>query len=123
MEQGTSSDENEMSDKNKRQCKSPSRKDSYSDSSMSGEDDFVRTPAKMPSTALTSASNQTLTNMVSQTHSQCEATKSQEEPTCTMFYYPLKIPSEPEFKSRYCPCHTECSEQPVLLAAVYCFKN
>uniref|UniRef100_A0A8C0WST5 Tyrosine-protein phosphatase non-receptor type 13 n=1 Tax=Castor canadensis TaxID=51338 RepID=A0A8C0WST5_CASCN len=72
MEQGTSSDENEMSDKNKKQCKSPSRKDSYSDSSGS-EDDSVK--------------------------NQHETPKSQEDMICTMFYYPQKIPNKPEFEN------------------------
>ncbi|XP_029411171.1 tyrosine-protein phosphatase non-receptor type 13 isoform X6 [Nannospalax galili] len=100
VEQGTSSDENEMSDRSKKQCKSPSRKDSYSDSSVSGEDDIVRAPAQMPCMTLTSALNQTLNNTVSQAHNQLEAPKTQ-EPACTMFYYPLKISNKPEFESSH----------------------
>uniref|UniRef100_A0A8C4VFE5 Tyrosine-protein phosphatase non-receptor type 13 n=1 Tax=Gopherus evgoodei TaxID=1825980 RepID=A0A8C4VFE5_9SAUR len=40
-DQGDSSDENEMTDKSKKRLKSPSRRDSYSDSSGSGEEEVV----------------------------------------------------------------------------------
>nr|XP_031544364.1 tyrosine-protein phosphatase non-receptor type 13 isoform X8 [Vicugna pacos] len=96
VEQGTSSDENEMSDKSKKSCASPSRRDSYSDSSGSGEDDLVKAPAKIPNLSWSSALHQTLNNMVSQAHSQHEALRSREDTICTMFYYPQKIPNKPE---------------------------
>ncbi|XP_072798975.1 tyrosine-protein phosphatase non-receptor type 13 isoform X13 [Vicugna pacos] len=96
VEQGTSSDENEMSDKSKKPCASPSRRDSYSDSSGSGEDDLVKAPAKIPNLSWSSALHQTLNNMVSQAHSQHEALRSREDTICTMFYYPQKIPNKPE---------------------------
>ncbi|XP_006867830.1 PREDICTED: tyrosine-protein phosphatase non-receptor type 13 [Chrysochloris asiatica] len=98
VEQGTSSDENEMSDKSKKQCKSPSRRDSYSDSSGSGEDDFVKAPAKMSNRSWSSALRQTLNNMVSQAEGQHEASQSQEDAMCTMFYYPQEIPNKPELE-------------------------
>ncbi|XP_055153051.2 tyrosine-protein phosphatase non-receptor type 13 isoform X13 [Symphalangus syndactylus] len=98
MEQSTSSDENEMSDKSKKQCKSPSRRDSYSDSSGSGEDDLVTAPANISNSTWSSALHQTLSNMVSQAQSHHEAPKSQEDTICTMFYYPQKIPNKPEFE-------------------------
>uniref|UniRef100_A0A673TV13 Tyrosine-protein phosphatase non-receptor type 13 n=1 Tax=Suricata suricatta TaxID=37032 RepID=A0A673TV13_SURSU len=97
-EQGTSSDENEMYDKSKKQCTSPSRRDSYSDSSGSGEDDLVKAPAKIPNTSWSSALHQTLNNMVSQAQSQHEASNSQEDTICTMFYYPQKVSSKPELE-------------------------
>uniref|UniRef100_A0A2K5EFZ1 Tyrosine-protein phosphatase non-receptor type 13 n=1 Tax=Aotus nancymaae TaxID=37293 RepID=A0A2K5EFZ1_AOTNA len=98
VEQSTSSDENEMSDKSKKQCKSPSRRDSYSDSTGSGEDDLVTAPANIPNSTWSSALHQTLSNMVSQAQSHHEAPKSQEDTICTMFYYPQKIPKKIEFE-------------------------
>ncbi|XP_044912062.1 tyrosine-protein phosphatase non-receptor type 13 isoform X6 [Felis catus] len=94
VEQGTSSDENETYDKNKKQC--TSRRDSYSDSSGSGEDDLVKAPAKIPNMSWSSALHQTLSNMVSQAQSQHEASNNQEDTICTMFYYPQKTPNKPE---------------------------
>ncbi|KAM4854455.1 tyrosine-protein phosphatase non-receptor type 13 isoform 5-T5 [Thomomys bottae] len=95
VEQSTSSDENEMSDKNKKQCKSLSRKNSYSDSSGSGEDDLV----KVPDMTWTSTLNQTLSNMVSQAQNQHESSKSQEDTIRNIFFYPQKIPNKPEFEN------------------------
>ncbi|XP_060273378.1 tyrosine-protein phosphatase non-receptor type 13 isoform X8 [Ovis aries] len=95
-EQGTSSDENEMSDKNRRPGASPSRRDSYSDSSESGEDDLVKAPAKIPNMSWSSALHQTLSSMMSQAQSHHDTLRSQEDPICTMFYYPQKIPNKPE---------------------------
>ncbi|XP_053456675.1 tyrosine-protein phosphatase non-receptor type 13 isoform X2 [Nycticebus coucang] len=99
VEQGTSSDENEMPDKSKKCCKSPSRRDSYSDSSGSGEDDVVKAPAKIPNMTWSSALHQTLGSKASQEQSQEEAPKTQEDTICAMFYYPQKIPSKPEFEN------------------------
>ncbi|XP_044080529.1 tyrosine-protein phosphatase non-receptor type 13 isoform X10 [Neovison vison] len=96
VEQGTSSDENEIYDTSKKSCTSPSRRDSYSDSSGSGEEDLVKAPAKIPNMSWSSSLHQTLNNMVSQAQSQHEASKSQEDIICTMFYYPQKTPNKPE---------------------------
>uniref|UniRef100_A0A8C6FQA6 Tyrosine-protein phosphatase non-receptor type 13 n=1 Tax=Moschus moschiferus TaxID=68415 RepID=A0A8C6FQA6_MOSMO len=96
VEQGTSSDENEMSDKNRKPCTSPSRRDSYSDSSGSGEDDLAKAPAKIPNMSWSSALHQTLSNMMAQAQSHHDTLRSQEDPICTMFYYPQKIPNKPE---------------------------
>nr|XP_036307944.1 tyrosine-protein phosphatase non-receptor type 13 isoform X20 [Pipistrellus kuhlii] len=93
--QGTSSDENELSDKSTKQCMSSSMKDSYSDSSGSGEEDLVKAPAKIPNMSWSSAFHQTLNNMLPQAQNQYEATKSQEDTICTMFYYPQKISNKP----------------------------
>ncbi|XP_027625676.1 tyrosine-protein phosphatase non-receptor type 13 isoform X9 [Tupaia chinensis] len=100
VEQGTSSDENEMSDKGKEHCKSSSRRDSGSDSdsSGSGEDSLVRGPARVSKRSWSSAAHQTLSNVVSQAQRQLEATKSQEDTICAMFYYPPKLPVKPEFE-------------------------
>ncbi|XP_045039631.2 tyrosine-protein phosphatase non-receptor type 13 isoform X7 [Desmodus rotundus] len=96
--QGSSSDENEMSDKSKKQCASSCRRDSYSDSSGSGEEDLVKAPAEIPNMSWSSALHQTPRNSASQAQNQHEATKSQEDTICTMFYYPQKIPSKPGFE-------------------------
>ncbi|KAM7326610.1 hypothetical protein ACRRTK_015088 [Alexandromys fortis] len=94
---GTSSDENELSGRNKEQRKCPSRRESSSDSSLSGEDDSASTPAKKPHVSSPSALTQTLNNVLSQAHSQ------QEEPACAMFYLPRKTPSKPEFENSHPP--------------------
>lgn len=114
VEQSTSSDENEMSDKSKKHCKSPSRRDSYSDSSGSGEDDLVTAPANISNSTWSSALHQTLSSMVSQAQSHHEAPKSQEDTICTMFYYPQKIPSKPEFEDRYHQYNVKSSKQLVV---------
>ncbi|XP_070314282.1 tyrosine-protein phosphatase non-receptor type 13 isoform X9 [Odocoileus virginianus] len=95
-EQGTSSDENEMSDKNRNPCTSASRRDSYSDSSGSGEDDLAKAPAKIPNISWSSALHQTLSSMMSQAQRHRDTLGSQEDPICAMFYYPQKIPNESE---------------------------
>lgn len=102
VEQGTSSDENEIPDKSQNPCTSPARRDSYSDSSGSGEDDSVKAPAKIPNMSWSSALHQTLSSMVSQAQGQRNTRRSQEDTICTMFYYPQKIPSKPELEDRYC---------------------
>ena len=91
-----------MSDKSKKQCASSCRRDSYSDSSGSGEEDLVKAPAEIPNMSWSSALHQTPRNSASQAQNQHEATKSQEDTICTMFYYPQKIPSKPGFEHRYC---------------------
>ncbi|XP_055450526.1 tyrosine-protein phosphatase non-receptor type 13 isoform X2 [Psammomys obesus] len=93
VEQGTSSDENEVSGKSKTQGRSPSRRESYSDSSVSGEDDPVKAPAQKPSVT------QTPSSMASQAHNHHEAPRSREESPCTMFYLPRKAASAAELGS------------------------
>ncbi|XP_036886542.1 tyrosine-protein phosphatase non-receptor type 13 isoform X6 [Sturnira hondurensis] len=93
--QGSSSDENEMSDKSQKPCTSSCRRDSYSDSSGSGEEDPVKAPAKIPDMSWSSALHQTPSNAAPQAQNQHEATKSQEDTICTMFYYPQKILNKP----------------------------
>ncbi|CAH6881685.1 Ptpn13 [Phodopus roborovskii] len=103
VEQDASLDEPETSCGNKEQRKSPSRRESFSDSSMSGEDDSVRAAAKKPNVTLASALTQTPSNMLPQAHSQQEAPRGQEEPTRTMFYFPGKMPSKLEFENSHPP--------------------
>ena len=40
--------------------------------------------------------------MMSQAQSHHDALRSQEDPICTMFYYPQKVPNKPEHEGRYC---------------------
>lgn len=101
VEQGISSDENEVNEKSEKQCMSPSRRDSYSDSSGSEKEDLVKAPAKTPNMSWGSALHQTPSNVVSQAQSQHEAPKSQEDTICTMFYCPQKIPNKSELEERY----------------------
>lgn len=93
VEQGASSDDNGVSGKTKNHCRTPSRRESYSDHSESGEDDSVRAPAKMPN----------VTQVAAFPH---EAPRSQEESICAMFYLPRKIPGKLESESRYCRCYS-----------------
>lgn len=88
VEQCASSDENGLSGQSKRQCKPPSRRESYSDHSDSGEEESVRAAAKMP-------------NVIPLSAFAPEALRSQGEPASTMFYLPRKIPGKPESESRY----------------------
>ncbi|XP_037065126.1 tyrosine-protein phosphatase non-receptor type 13 isoform X5 [Peromyscus leucopus] len=103
VERGPSVAETEVSGRHRDQRRCPSRRDSSSDSSLSGEDDRERAAAEQPNVTLTAALTQTLSNMVSQAHGQREAPRSQEEPTCTMFYLPRKTPSKLEFESSHPP--------------------
>ncbi|XP_016068552.1 PREDICTED: tyrosine-protein phosphatase non-receptor type 13 isoform X2 [Miniopterus natalensis] len=95
--QGTSSDGNELPDRSKNECPSSPRRDSYSDSSGSGEDS-AKAPAESPDMSWSSALHQTLSNVLPQAQNQHEATKSQEDAICTMFYYPQKMPNKPGFE-------------------------
>ncbi|XP_038948204.1 tyrosine-protein phosphatase non-receptor type 13 isoform X5 [Rattus norvegicus] len=90
VEQCASSDENGLSGQSKRQCKPPSRRESYSDHSDSGEEESVRAAAKMP-------------NVIPLSAFAPEALRSQGEPASTMFYLPRKIPGKPESESSRLP--------------------
>ncbi|XP_028639880.1 tyrosine-protein phosphatase non-receptor type 13-like, partial [Grammomys surdaster] len=79
-------DKNGMCGKTKKQCKAPSRRESYSDHSESGEDESVRVPVKIPN----------VTPMATFAH---EAPRGQEESICTMFYLPQKTPGKSESES------------------------
>ncbi|XP_053559355.1 tyrosine-protein phosphatase non-receptor type 13 isoform X2 [Bombina bombina] len=85
LENDDSSDENEeLMDRSRRRLKNPSRRDSYSDSSGSGEEDFLPTQDEM--SGWDTELNQT------------PGTPSiQEETIRTSFYTPQESPSKPEF--------------------------
>ncbi|XP_060043749.1 tyrosine-protein phosphatase non-receptor type 13 isoform X3 [Erinaceus europaeus] len=99
VEQGPSSDENELADKNRTPCTSPARRDSYSDSSGSGEEDFVKAPTSVPNLNWSSSLHQTLNNMMA-SHGQSlhGAPVSPEDAIAAMFYCPQKMPSKPGFE-------------------------
>ncbi|XP_074922230.1 tyrosine-protein phosphatase non-receptor type 13 isoform X3 [Chelonoidis abingdonii] len=97
-DQGDSSDENEVTDKSKKRLKSPSRRDSYSDSSGSGEEEVVVTPTQIASPGWNSALYQTLDKMMAPAHIQYETPCSQEEAIRTIYYSAHETPSKPEFE-------------------------
>ncbi|EMP29333.1 Tyrosine-protein phosphatase non-receptor type 13 [Chelonia mydas] len=97
-DQGDSSDENEVTDKSKKRLKSPSRRDSYSDSSGSGEEEVVVTPTQIASPGWNSALYQTLDKMMAPAHTQYENPCSQEEAIRTIYYSAHETPSKPEFE-------------------------
>uniref|UniRef100_A0A8B9BQ59 Tyrosine-protein phosphatase non-receptor type 13 n=1 Tax=Anser brachyrhynchus TaxID=132585 RepID=A0A8B9BQ59_9AVES len=84
-EQGDSSDENETIDPSKKRLKSPSRRDSYSDSSRSGDEEVMDSAAQVGS-GWSSALYQTSGEAVTQAHSQYEARSGQEEAVRTILY-------------------------------------
>uniref|UniRef100_A0A8D2L2I4 Tyrosine-protein phosphatase non-receptor type 13 n=1 Tax=Varanus komodoensis TaxID=61221 RepID=A0A8D2L2I4_VARKO len=89
-EQDDSSDENEATDKSRKCAKSPSRRDSYSDSSGSGGEELVSsmtqiTPNKSPT----------------QAHSPYEMPCSQEEAIRTIYHSSHESPRQPKMEDRY----------------------
>ncbi|PKU41715.1 tyrosine-protein phosphatase non-receptor type 13 [Limosa lapponica baueri] len=101
-EQGDSSDENETTDLSKKRLKSPSRRDSYSDSSRSGDEEVIDSPARVGlgwSSALYQASDEAMT----QAHSQCEAHGGQEEAVRTILYSDQETPSKSELEDSDLP--------------------
>ncbi|XP_032043205.1 tyrosine-protein phosphatase non-receptor type 13 isoform X6 [Aythya fuligula] len=82
-EQGDSSDENETTDPSKKRLKSPSRRDSYSDSSRSGDEEVMDSAAQVGS-GWSSALYQPSGEAVPQAHSQYEARSGQEEAVRTI---------------------------------------
>ncbi|XP_075462010.1 tyrosine-protein phosphatase non-receptor type 13 isoform X4 [Ascaphus truei] len=99
LEDMDSSDENEeVTDKSMRRLKNPSRRDSYSDSSGTGEEDFATIQDERPTPAWNTALYQTPVSLKAQQHSQCETPSIQEETIRTSFYTPQESPSKPEFE-------------------------
>uniref|UniRef100_A0A8C3CJZ4 Tyrosine-protein phosphatase non-receptor type 13 n=1 Tax=Cairina moschata TaxID=8855 RepID=A0A8C3CJZ4_CAIMO len=82
-EQGDSSDENETIDPSKKRLKSPSRRDSYSDSSRSGDEEVMDSAAQVGS-GWSSALYQPSGEAVPQARSQYEARSGQEEAVRTI---------------------------------------
>uniref|UniRef100_A0A8C0IHX7 Tyrosine-protein phosphatase non-receptor type 13 n=1 Tax=Bubo bubo TaxID=30461 RepID=A0A8C0IHX7_BUBBB len=82
-EQGDSSDDNETTGLSKERLKSPSRRDSYSDSSRSGDEEEAMTQA----------------------HGQYEAHGGQEEAVCTILYSDQEASAKSELEERYAVCN------------------
>ncbi|XP_061439076.1 tyrosine-protein phosphatase non-receptor type 13 isoform X2 [Rhineura floridana] len=96
-EQDDSSDENEATDKSEKLIKSPSRRDSYSDSSGSGGEELVASAAQTASRRWSSALYQTPNkSAASQPHSPYETPCSQEETIRTIYHSPHDSPRRAE---------------------------
>uniref|UniRef100_A0A8C3RFK0 Tyrosine-protein phosphatase non-receptor type 13 n=1 Tax=Cyanoderma ruficeps TaxID=181631 RepID=A0A8C3RFK0_9PASS len=83
-EQGDSSDENEATDLNKKRLKSPSRRDSYSDSSRSGDEEGMDSG-----------------EAEAQARSQYEAHPAQKDAVRTILYPDQEAPGKAELEDRY----------------------
>ncbi|XP_029455078.1 LOW QUALITY PROTEIN: tyrosine-protein phosphatase non-receptor type 13 [Rhinatrema bivittatum] len=108
-EQGKSSDENnDVAERNRKRLKSPSRRDSYSDSSGTGEEDLIPTPTEVTSPAWNATLYQTPGSMA--THSQGQ---HEEETIRTSYYIPHQFPRKPEFEDSNPPSPLPLAMTPV----------
>uniref|UniRef100_A0A8C3L0B3 Tyrosine-protein phosphatase non-receptor type 13 n=1 Tax=Chrysolophus pictus TaxID=9089 RepID=A0A8C3L0B3_CHRPC len=96
-EQGDSSEENETTDLSKRRLKSPSRRDSYSDSSRSGDEETMDSLAQSGH-SWNSALCQPPDEAVTQAHSQHEARSAQGGALRTILYSAHETPSRSELE-------------------------
>ncbi|XP_051474721.1 tyrosine-protein phosphatase non-receptor type 13 isoform X5 [Apus apus] len=101
-EQGDSSDENETIDLSKRRLNSPSRRDSYSDSSRSGDEEVIDSPAEV-GPGWSSALYQTSDEAVTQTLNQYGTHSGQEEAPPTILYSDQEAPSKSELEDSNLP--------------------
>uniref|UniRef100_A0A8B9SIT3 Tyrosine-protein phosphatase non-receptor type 13 n=1 Tax=Anas platyrhynchos TaxID=8839 RepID=A0A8B9SIT3_ANAPL len=116
-EQADSSDENETIDPSKKRLKSPSRRDSYSDSSRSGDEEVMDSAAQVGS-GWSSALYQPSGEAVPQAHSQYEARSGQEEAVRTILCSVHETSSKSELEDdRYVARDDPCS------AAESVYKN
>ncbi|XP_028932510.1 tyrosine-protein phosphatase non-receptor type 13 isoform X7 [Ornithorhynchus anatinus] len=99
----SSSDENEATDKGKKRLKSPSRKDSYSDSSGSGEEDPTGMPTQVANPSWGTALRQTLGTVGVPTPSRYESPSIQEDTFHSIFYTRQEPPNKPEFQDSHPP--------------------
>ncbi|XP_062992402.1 tyrosine-protein phosphatase non-receptor type 13 [Elgaria multicarinata webbii] len=97
-EQDDSSDENEAADKNKKCVKSPSRRDSDSDSSGSGGEELLANAAQTASPKWSSALCQTPNKSATQAHSPYETPCSQEETIRTIYGSSHESPRKPKME-------------------------
>uniref|UniRef100_A0A8C3KSC1 Tyrosine-protein phosphatase non-receptor type 13 n=1 Tax=Calidris pygmaea TaxID=425635 RepID=A0A8C3KSC1_9CHAR len=95
-EQGDSSDENETTDLSKKRLKSPSRRDSYSDSSRSADEEVIDSPAQV-GLGWSSALYQTSDEAMTQVHG------GQEEAVRTILYSDQEAPSKSELEDSDLP--------------------
>uniref|UniRef100_A0A8B9GAF8 Tyrosine-protein phosphatase non-receptor type 13 n=1 Tax=Amazona collaria TaxID=241587 RepID=A0A8B9GAF8_9PSIT len=101
-EQGDSSDENETTDLSKKGLKSSSRRDSYSDSSKSGDEEVIDSPAQV-GLGWSSALYQTSDEAMTQACSQYEAQGGQEEAVRTISYPDPEAPGKLELENSNLP--------------------
>uniref|UniRef100_A0A8C4V9S5 Tyrosine-protein phosphatase non-receptor type 13 n=1 Tax=Falco tinnunculus TaxID=100819 RepID=A0A8C4V9S5_FALTI len=101
-EQGDSSDENETTDLSKKRLKSPSRRDSYSESSRSGDEEVINSPAQV-GLGWSSALYQTSDEAMTQAYSQYEAHSGQEEAVRTILNSDQEAPTKLELEDRTVP--------------------
>lgn len=83
-----------------KRLKSPSRRDSYSDSSRSGDEEVIGLPAQV-GLDWSSALYQTSDEAMTQAHSQYETHSGQEEAVRTILYSDQEAPSKSELEDRY----------------------
>uniref|UniRef100_A0A8C5P671 Tyrosine-protein phosphatase non-receptor type 13 n=1 Tax=Leptobrachium leishanense TaxID=445787 RepID=A0A8C5P671_9ANUR len=113
MECSDSSDENEeVNDKLVRRLKNPSRRDSYSDSSESGEEDFVPDPEEILVPTWNATICQTPDCTITPVSSHCDTPLMPEETICTSFYTPQDSPSKPEFEDSNPPSPVPFDDTP-----------
>ncbi|XP_054845741.1 tyrosine-protein phosphatase non-receptor type 13 [Eublepharis macularius] len=103
-----SSDENEATDQGKKRIKSPSRRDSYSDSSGSGGEELVANAARIASPRWSSARYQTPSKSAARAHSPYETPCSKEEAIRTIYYSSHEL-------SRKLEAEEGCPPSPLLL--------
>ncbi|XP_010147559.1 PREDICTED: tyrosine-protein phosphatase non-receptor type 13, partial [Eurypyga helias] len=96
-EQGDSSDENETTDLSKKRLKSPSRRDSYSDSSRSGDEELIDPPAQA-GLGWSSVLYQTSAEAMTEARGQYEAHSDQEEAVRTILYSDQEASSKSELE-------------------------
>ncbi|XP_010181602.1 PREDICTED: tyrosine-protein phosphatase non-receptor type 13, partial [Mesitornis unicolor] len=101
-EHGDSSDENETTDLSKKRLKSPSRRDSYSDSSRSGDEEVTDHPTQV-GPGWNSSLYHTSDEAVTLAHSQYEAHGGQEEAVLTGLYSDQEAPSKSELEDSDLP--------------------
>uniref|UniRef100_A0A8C4V7Y1 Tyrosine-protein phosphatase non-receptor type 13 n=1 Tax=Falco tinnunculus TaxID=100819 RepID=A0A8C4V7Y1_FALTI len=101
-EQGDSSDENETTDLSKKRLKSPSRRDSYSESSRSGDEEVINSPAQV-GLGWSSALYQTSDEAMTQAYSQYEAHSGQEEAVRTILNSDQEAPTKLELEDSDLP--------------------
>ncbi|XP_074723631.1 tyrosine-protein phosphatase non-receptor type 13 isoform X1 [Strix uralensis] len=101
-EQGDSSDDNETTGLSKERLKSPSRRDSYSDSSRSGDEEVIDLPAQV-GLGWSSALYQTSEEAMTQAHGQYEAHSGQEEAVRTILYSDQEASSKSELEDSNLP--------------------
>uniref|UniRef100_A0A8C0VPW5 Tyrosine-protein phosphatase non-receptor type 13 n=1 Tax=Cyanistes caeruleus TaxID=156563 RepID=A0A8C0VPW5_CYACU len=98
-ERGDSSDENETTDLSKKRLKSPSRRDSYSDSSRSGDEEVMESAARVGlgwSSALYHSSGEA----EARAQSQYEAHPPQKDTVRTILYPDQEAPGKAELEDR-----------------------